>query len=420
MSPTVFNKTVLPNGIQVLTECHPESNCVTLGMTFGIGSRSETLDQAGICHFIEHMVFKGTQSRNAFQIVSDLEAVGGEINAFTSRESTSFHSVTLTEDWRLAADVLFELCFAATFPDHEIQREQSVVLHEIASCQDNLEEFVFDEFTEMFYGEHPLGRQILGRPESIATFGRDKILDFYRKEYIPSRLIIAAAGNIEHKELVSEIERLCSGLAISQGSPQLVNNQIPNPVVFDKRLHSRSEQAHLVLGLPVEGFNGKYRFESYLLHTLLGGGMTSRLYQKIREERGLCYSVFTQLQSFVDTGVLYIYAGTDVEKLGEVVGLIKSEIDEIYKNGISAKDLDFYRRQLRGNILIASEDIENRMNSMTVNEMVFGRYRSVEDVIHEIEQVTVESCAEFAKKYFKSELLSSLVVGPFADLATDE
>lgn len=419
----VFRKTVLPNGIRVLTEKHPHSRAVSCGLWIEKGTRDEQSHEAGLAHFIEHMVFKRTSKRSAYKIARDMEAVGGDLNAYTSREYTCFVTHTLKDHVGLSLDVLSDLVCRPSFDPDDIKKEKQVVLQEIMMAEDQLDEFIFDEYFRLVYPEHPLGSPILGSAASIKKMPRQTILDFHHRLYTSENLIVSVAGNVEHDEVLELVLKHVkwpkgTGARRSPRSGVALKRTAPEFHSFRNVIRRPSEQVHILVGLPASSFCDDLRFDGFIVNSLLGGGMTSRLYQTVREDRGLVYSIHSQQTSFIDAGLNLIYAGTEPKKVPEVVELILAELKRLKKKGMSRKDLDLFKTQVKGQILLGADDIENRMNSLGVNEMVFGRYRSVDEVMKHVESVSFDSVHEYIDRYFDLDQLGVLLMGAMPEAPT--
>lgn len=405
----LFKKSILDNGVRVVTEHHPFSRSTSAGIYVDLGTRDEPEDLQGAAHFVEHIVFKGTRTRSAFEIARTLEAVGGDLNAFTTRENTCFHAVTLSEHLPLSLDVLSDLVSNASFSPQDFERERQVILQEIDMAADNLEEFIFDLYFEEAYKGHTLGRNILGSPKSLMSITRKNLMDFYLGRYHGRELLVSIAGNVNHDKVV---EQLNSSLGQLKRRPyRRAPRKKPRAKRFRRVLQRPSEQVHILLGLPSCPFKDDYRFESYIVNALLGGGMTSRLYRKIRENRGLAYSVYSYLHSFTDGGLMMVYAGTSPNNVKKVTQLILQEFENLLKNGIRKSELNLFKTQVKGSILLGADDMENRMNSIAVNELVFGEYRPVEKVVADIDEIDARSVKSFIQRYFDLDKLGLFVVG---------
>jgi predicted Zn-dependent peptidase len=405
-----FQKTVLKNGVRVVTENHPDSVGVSCGLWVDKGTRDEPKNFGGISHFLEHLVFKGTKSRTAYQIAKSLESVGGDLNAYTTRESTCFHTLSLRQDLKLSLEILSDLVLNAQFSNKDFEREKQVVMQEILMATDNLEDYIYDYFFERFYGGHPLARPILGTAASLAPLNLRSVMNYYAGTYRSPNLLISCVGHLDHREVVAMVERLFKKTTW-RPAPRFVPRTTGKSRMFREVVTKPAEQVHILLGLPSSSFSSSYRFESFVFNTLLGGGMTSRLYQSVRERRGLVYSVFSQIHTFTDTGICLVYAASEPKNVKSVLKLTMAELEKIRRNGITQRDLNMFRKQVRGNILLGADDVENRMNSVAVNDMVFGEYRSVDKVLEEINQVSVESVNEYIRKYVDPTKISAVLMG---------
>ena len=369
-----FKKSVLSNGVRVVSENHPYSKSVSIGVWVLTGTRDENPDEIGLSHFVEHLVFKGTKKRNAYQIARSLESLGGDLNAYTTRENTTYHCTVLKEDWKIGLEVLSDLVCNMNIAKKDFELEKKVVLQEIAMSDDSPEEIIYDYLFEHVYANHPLGRQILGKSETISKMTQKKVLDFYRTFYQGSNLIVSAAGPVEHDELVLQAQKLFRS---RKQFDNPLHRRAPRWKAARKFYDDDSEQTHILMGLPATSFHDKYRFEAFIVNSLLGGGMTSKLYQAVREKQGLAYTVFSSLNTQVDSGNITIYAATEPKKVKRVIQIIKDELLKLKRDGLKKSDLDLFKTQVRGQLLMGSDDIENRMTSLGVNEMIFEDYRSV-------------------------------------------
>ncbi len=403
-----FRKSTLPNGIRVVTENHPTAKALSVGIWVITGTRDEHPAQAGISHFVEHMVFKRTHKRTAYQIAREMEAVGGEINAFTSREYTCFFTHSLAEHLPLSLDVLSDVACRAAFHSDELEKEKQVVLQEIHMSEDNLEEFIFDLYFQRIYGNGPMGWPILGTEETVHAMKRKTVLDYYHGRYSGDRIIVSVAGAIDHESVAEMVEK---ALKPKQKKGDKFSRRKAPLRPFREIIERPSEQVHMLMGYPASTFCDRLRFEGYIVSTLLGGGMTSKLYQSVRERRGLVYSIYTQLTSFTDSGSLLVYAGAETKNIKRVVELTLKEIQRLRENGISARDLNLFKTQVKGQVLLGSDDVENRMNSLGVNELVFEQYRPIEQVIHDVDAVTRDSVQEYVETYLLPEKMGLMLLG---------
>lgn len=412
-----FKKTTLANGVRVVTENHPNAVAVSVGFFVGKGTRDEAADEAGLAHFVEHMVFKSTKKRNAFEISRDMEEIGGEINAFTSRETTSFVAFGLPEYLERYVDVLSDVVTQPTFTRRDIEMEQDVVIQEIRSSEDMLEDCVFDRHFEQAFKGTSLALPILGTIESIESMTRERVLRFYRRQYVNQNLVIAAAGRVDHDELCEFVEKYLSPLKGSTRSSLpagTVNEAVPARA-FTKVIKRRAEQAHILIGAKSPGFRDHRRFEAMVLNGILGGGLTSRLYQEIRENRGLAYSVYSQLYSFVDTGTLLMYAATEPMKVPEALAVTLEEMTKLRNKGFRPEELEMVRAQVRASTIIGSDDPESRMQSIGINELVFGRYRPIDEILGEFDRIRADGVKELAQESLDVESLGITLMGPLPE-----
>ena len=414
--PPEFKKSTLSHGVRLLTEHHKYSRSTSMGMFIDLGTRDEPEGLIGIAHFVEHILFKGTKTRNAYDIVKALEAVGGEINAFTSRENTCFHTSTLREDLGLSIDILSDIISNSQFTEDDFRKEREVVLQEIDMSVDQLDEYIFDLYFQKAFQGNNLSHPILGTPESLQALTPENVRHFYRSRYGGPNLIISVAGHVSHQEVLEDIQKRLPHTPPHTSHPferEATSHRLrPEFHAFKEFIHRPSEQVHTLIGLPSSSYKDNTRFESYIVNALLGGGMTSRLYQKIREQKGLAYSVYSYLHSFSDSGLIMVYTATSEEHVLQVMDLIKQEMTLLKKEGVCQEALDFFKKQVIGNIVLGADDVDNRMNSLAVNEMIFGEYRSVDKVIAEVERVSIESIQKYLEQYFDLDKLGIMLMGP--------
>jgi len=411
-----FKKTVLKNGIRVVSEIHTESRAASLGIWVTTGTRDEDPGDEGISHFLEHLVFKGTKARSAYQIAKSLEALGGELNAFTTREYTCYHALVLKDHWMQALDVLTDLVNNMELKRADFQVEKSVILQEIVMGDDSLEESIYDEYMARCLPKHALGKPILGTTQSIETMTQKQIVKYYRDRYSGNNLIISASGNIDHTELVEAVEKLLGNKPKRKLKfPRTKPKHRPFRAVIEKKV----EQLHLLLGLPCASFKDRDRFEAFIVNAMLGGGMTSKLYQSVREKKGLVYSIYSALNTYEDFGVLNIYAGCEKENMKQVVKTISSELRRARRNGVTEGELSLFKTQVAGALLLGADDIENRMQSIGVNEMVFKKYKPVDEIIKEVNAVTRQSVNQYLKRTFDFDNMGAVLMGGGADELKD-
>lgn len=405
----MYEKTVLRNGIRVVTEKIPYVHSVSTGIWINAGSRDEQENERGITHFIEHMLFKGTKKRTALDIAKDLDAVGGFANAFTSKENVCFHAKVLDRHLPLVVDVLTDLVLNSVFDEREIEREQQVILQEIRMIEDTPDEYVHILFQEMYWSGNPLGLPIYGSADSIQCIDRTRILDYLAKAFDPNRIVITAAGNLEHLEFVDLIAPSMEKLDHPQ-SPLTRETPPDQPQV--KVIAKDLEQVHLCLGMPGTPQVDDKRFACYLLNAILGGSMSSRLFQEIREKRGLAYSVYSFANSHEDTGLLGIYAGISQENTTETLKVIREQLALLSANSILKSELDAAKEQLKGSMYLNAESTDSRMNRLAKNEMLFGRFVPFEESEERIDAVTSEEIHEWFQTVFKPDQMALVLLGP--------
>ncbi|MCK6553427.1 insulinase family protein [Candidatus Binatia bacterium] len=398
----------LANGIRVVTETMPGVASVTVGIWVENGSRYERPDQAGISHYLEHLLFKGTERRTAAQIAEEFDAVGGVINAFTGKEYTCYYGKVLAEHMGVAEDVLSDIFLHSRFDPDEIERERSVVLQEISQVEDTPDDYVHDLFNLNFWPEHPLSFPVCGRAETVQRFSRHDFLDFVDSRYRPDRLIVAAAGNVEHQRLVAWAEREFSHLS---GRTAGVDGVPPTPRRNVFHLEKPLEQVHLCLGTPGVSQRAEERYAAYLLNTALGGGMSSRLFQEVREKRGRAYAVYSFLSSYIDAGYIGIYVGTSAEWVEEVVAVILGELRSIRQHGLHPDELTRVKNQLKGNLLLGLETSDNRMSRIAKNEIYFGGDVSPSAVAARIDATGNDEIVALTTRLVRADAMALTLLG---------
>lgn len=414
----MFVKTVLNNGIRVVSHEMPEHRSVSLGIWVENGSRHESAAQNGISHFIEHLLFKGTERRSAAQIAEEMDAVGGVLNAFTSKEHTCYYAKVLDENLPLAVDLLTDIFLHSNFDAEEIERERSVILQEISQAEDTPDDFVHDLFSLDFFKDHPIARPICGREETVGSFQRADFLDFFKVRYKPRRVIVAAAGNFRHDALARQMGELLGGVtdgANGAESPALDGERVP---VMGSGVYPHNkalEQAHLCLGVAGISQAHPKRYIAYVLNTLLGGGMSSRLFQEIREKRGKAYSVYSFSSSYKDAGYFGVYAGTSVESSAEVVELILQELKKMAAGEIREEELNRTRGQLVGSMMLGLESTDSWMSHIARNEIYYGQPVATEEICQRIRAVSRDDVVELADALFRTNGMTLTLLGDFAD-----
>jgi predicted Zn-dependent peptidase len=412
-------RTELPGGLRVVTETVPGVRSVSLGIWIGIGSRDESPLQAGAAHYLEHLLFKGTRRRTAVAIAEEFDAVGGDLNAFTAKEHTCYYAHVLDTDLPLAVDVLADVVTDATLAPPDVEVERGVVLEEIAIRDDDPEDLLGELFDEALFGEHPLGRPVIGSEESVRGMSRETLHEFWRGEYTTPRMVVAAAGNLVHDEVVELVSAALAAAAQRAGSAVPVPPRRPAPVTLTAgpQLVLRpddTEQAHLLLGGPGLSRHDPRRSVLTVLNTALGGGPSSRLFQQVREQRGLAYSVYSALSCYSDAGSFSVYAGCAPERLDEVVTVIRAVLAEVAADGLTPAELVRAQGNLRGGIVLGLEDTPSRMNRIGRSELDHGRQRTVTESLDRIAAVTTEQVAALAAELLAAPLTAA-VVGPYDD-----
>jgi predicted Zn-dependent peptidase len=401
--------TTLPNGVKIITEAMAHMRSVSVGIWLGAGSRHETAEQNGVSHFIEHMLFKGTSNRSAEQIARSVDSIGGNLDAFTAKELVCYNAKVLDEHLPFAVDILSDLVMNPLFGEEDIEKEKGVILEEIKMDADNPDYLVHEIFSADFWKDHPLGRPILGTRESVKRFNREMIHESYRSIYSPANLLITAAGNLTHERLVELASKRFAELK-PLGPP------IPQaPPATHARISLRSkkdlEQVHVCIGVPSYPIRHDERFTCYVLNTVLGGGMSSRLFQNIRERQGLAYAVFSELNPYTDTGCLSVYAGTSLESARRVVESVMKEFTELKENEVPAEELRRAKDHLKGSLMLSLESTSSRMSNLARQEMHFGRFFTLDELAKSIEAVTAEGVQRVAQAFFNPKQVALTVLG---------
>ncbi len=415
-----IRKTVLPNGLLVLTESMPHLRSVSMGAWIGSGSRDEAPEVNGVSHFVEHMVFKGTTSRSAQQIAREVDTIGGNLDAFTGKEMVCFNIKVLDENVPPALDVLSDLVLHPTFTPEELAREQGVILEEIKMDEDNPDYLVHEIFTQNFWKGDALGRPILGTAKTVSSFNQQIVFDFYASQFTPRNMVFSAAGNLDHDAFVAQVEQQFGSLAAS-GANLTTKPSAPlaTPHITLKRKKSL-EQVQLCLGVPAPPVNDPSRYGVYLLNTMLGGGMSSRLFQTIREDQGLAYSIYSEMNPFRDTGSLCVYAGASVDKTEKVLQLTLQELRRLKQETVSETELKRAKDQLKSNMVIGLESSGSRMSNLARQQMYFGRFFGIDEIIEEIEAVTSADVQELAQRLFQPEAMALTLLGNLGSMKIEQ
>jgi predicted Zn-dependent peptidase len=411
------------SGLRIVTEEVPSVRSAAVGIWVNVGSRDETPAVAGASHFLEHLLFKGTKRRSALEISSSIEEVGGEMNAFTSKEYTCFYARVIDTDLPMAIDVVSDLITSSIVSALDVDAERKVVLEEIAMRDDDPSDLVHDLYAETYYGDTQLGRPILGTVESIKSMSRNAVFNYYKKRYLPQDLVVAVAGNIKHKKVVEMVERALSadGFLDVKGAPQIRGNEgIRKAKQTSVGLMTRkTEQAHMFYGMEGVARHDDRRFAMGILASALGGGMSSRLFQEIREKRGLAYSVYAYAQQFAGSGQIGFYAGCNPTKAIEVIEIIREVLHDVAEHGMTHEEINRAKGAVRGSLVLSQEDSGSRMSRIGKNEIVYGHVMGFDEILKEISSVTHEDVRKVASE-FLTKTPTLALVGPFKSESTFE
>lgn len=414
--PSAVRKSVLPNGIRVLTEAVPQFTSATLGIWVENGSAYEPPELNGISHFLEHIFFKGTERRSAKEIAEAIDGVGGILNAFTGKEYTCYYAKVLREDLPLALDVLSDLFLHSTFPEDEIERERGVILSEILESEDTPDDHVHVVFDRAFWPGHPLSLPITGTAQTVSGMKREHFVRFLSERYRPDRILICAAGAVDHDRLVEEIERSFGHLS---GTTPPVSTPLPAASPALSLIERDLEQVQMVLGVPGLPHTDERRYAAYVMNTALGGGMSSRLFQEVREKRGKAYSIASFLASFRSTGYLAINAGLGADSVVEVIEVVRDELQKLVRAGLDAGELARAKSQIKGTILLSLESSESRMSRIAKNEMYFGRNVEPAEVADAITRVSHDDVVTLSGTLFSGRM-SVALLGDVSQVAIDD
>jgi predicted Zn-dependent peptidase len=404
-----LRRTVLPNGLIVLTERMEHIRSVAMGVWIKSGSRCEAPEINGISHFVEHMLFKGTRSRSSLSIAREMDSIGGNLDAFTGKETICFNVKSLADHVPIALDVLTDLVLNPTFASTEIERERGVILEEIKIDEDNPDVLVHELFTQNFWKDHPLGKPILGTTQTVGRLDQQKLFDYHAGRFRGGNMVFSAAGDLEHDQFVDAIAQKFAPLLPGEPAFESQTPQASARILLQNK--KALEQVQLCLGVPAPPITDDNRFATLILNTILGGGMSSRLFQTIREERGLAYAIYSDLSPYSDTGSLCVYAGTSAGKALEVVDLVMAEFRNLKENPLSEEELKRGKDQLKGNILMGLESSNSRMANLARQEMYFHQFFTAEEVIARIETVTAEQIQGMAKRLFIPDRIAITLLG---------
>jgi predicted Zn-dependent peptidase len=400
---------VLDNGLRLLTETMPQVRSVSIGVWLTRGSRHEREEEAGIAHFVEHMLFKGTATRTAEDIAQEVDSMGGQLDAFTTKEYASYYVKVLDEHLPRAVEVLADIMLHPLFAAEDIEREKKVVLEEIKMVEDTPDDLVHELFTQQFWAGHPLGRPILGTPETVESFTREQLFAYFGEAYVAPNLIVAAAGNLDHGRVRDLVTRAFAELPTAAApAVERAPTPVPKVVVRTKDL----EQSHLCLGTACYPQDHADRYVSYVLNTVLGGSMSSRLFQNVREKRGLAYSVFSGLAAYRDAGALTVYAGCSTDAVGEVIDLVVEELRALKRVPLGDAELRRAKDHLKGSLMLSLENTSSRMSHLARQEIYFGQQVGLDETLDGVERVRAEDVQRVAADLFADGALGATVLGP--------
>ncbi|RVW03895.1 M16 family metallopeptidase [Rhodococcus xishaensis] len=411
---TGVQRTTLPGGLRVVTEHLPGVRSASVGIWVGVGSRDEQPTVAGAAHFLEHLLFKSTPTRSAVDIAQMMDGVGGELNAFTAKEHTCFYAHVLDDDLPLAMDLIGDVVLRGRCRSVDVDVERQVVLEEISMRDDDPEDLLGDTFSTALFGDHPVGRPVIGSAHSIESMTRTQLHSFHVRRYTPDRMVVAVAGNVEHEHTVELVRRVFAG-HLDRDAPSAPRREgaIRLRTAPTLSLTKRDvEQAHLTMGVRAFGRHEGHRWPLSVLNVAVGGGLSSRLFQEIREERGLAYSVYSGVDTFADTGAFFVYAGCQPENLGDVTTLIREVLASVASNGITDAECARAKGSLRGSLVLGLEDSGSRMNRIGRSELNYGNHQSVSETLARIDEVTTDDVREVARVLLQRPFGAS-VVGPY-------
>ena len=413
-APAAVRRTVLPGGLRVVTEHVPSVRSASVGLWVNVGSRDEGPTVAGAAHFLEHLLFKSTPTRTSVEIAQAVDAVGGELNAFTAREYTCYYAHVLDEDLELAVDLVSDVVLNGVCASGDVELERDVVLEEIAMRDDDPEDTLGDVFISAMFGDHPIGRPVIGSVDSVSSMTRNQLHSFHVRRYTPERMVLAVAGNIDHDQVVALAREYFAGRLVKGQRPlpprKGIGRAVGQPGLM--LINRDSEQTHMSLGVRIPGRHWSQRWALSVLNMALGGGLSSRLFQEIRETRGLAYSVYSAIDAFSDSGAFSVYAGCLPERFDEVVRLTRDVLETVARDGITEDECRIAKGSLRGGLVLGLEDSSSRMNRIGRSELNYGEYRSISDSLRNIEEVTLEDVNAVARKVLRGTF-GAAVLGPY-------
>jgi predicted Zn-dependent peptidase len=403
-----YKKTVLDNGMTLLTESMSEMRSVAMGIFACVGSGSETDNIAGLSHFVEHMAFKGTPKRNAFQIASEFDAIGGKSNAYTSKEITSYYAVVLDKHLDTAVDILSDIFLNSIYDPKEMELEKGVIVEEIKMYEDSPDELIHDLFTELIYHGHPLGRPTIGSEETVRALSRNNIIDYMKTHYTPDNVMISLAGNVEHDAALKLIEPYFSKM---KGRRQYPVQSAPTVKKGSLLKQKKTEQMHICLGCGGPSQNSEDRYAFSILDTVFGGSMSSRLFQEVREKRGLAYAIYSYNAALKDAGLYVVYAGTGKKTFKQVIDITLDEIKKLKKSGLTKEEIERAKEHIKGSLVLGLESTSSRMSWLARSQFLYGRVVTIDEIFDKIDKVTSDDIIKAANKYLKDDELTLTVIG---------
>ena len=412
-----IRKHVLPNGLVVITETMSHVRSVSVGVWVRNGSRREVQEENGLAHFMEHMVFKGTERRSAEAIAREMDSVGGMLDAFTSKEQICFNAKVLDEHLPIAFDIIADLVLRPKFDSEDVKKERQVVLEEIKMDLDNPEYLLHEIFTRGFWPRHPLGRPILGTPETVRKFNKESLRERFGSWFAPDRIVLTAAGNVPHEKVLDLVEREFGGLKAAGKFEGHAAPSTEAPIHLETK--RELEQVHVCMGVPSYPLAHQGRFGVAVMNNLLGGGMSSRLFQNIREKQGLAYAVFSELTPYSDAGMMTVYAGTAKETVGKVIDLVIQEFRELKDTLVTEEELLRAKNHLKGSLMLSLESTSARMSNLARQELYFRRFYSLDEILAGIETVTREEIQAIAREFFRPEQIAVTALGPLNGFTLD-
>ena len=407
----MYRKDTLTNGIRVVSETLPKSRSVSIGVWVKIGARHEPMELGGVSHFIEHMLFKGTRKRTAKDIATEIDSLGGEMNAFTSQETTTYYVKVLDEHLADAIDILADILQASKFDKDDMERERKVILEEIKGVEDTPDDYIHELFTSTVWPDHALGRPILGTRETIRALKHKDLLTYRNTYYSPKEIVISVAGNFEHDRLIDLLEKVFGKLAAPETAKQTEIPVFRSAMTVKKR---QLEQVQVCLGCKGLSYTHDDRYVVLALNAVLGNSMSSRLFQEVREQNALAYSIYSYVSAYRDTGLITVYAGTDPTSAVEAIKLIVKEIRKLRDEGITSAEETRVKNQIKGNLVLSLESSNSHMSRIARQEIYFGKYLSVDDVIKGVDRVTAADIVRLAGEFFARESLALSILGPLS------